>query len=191
MDALEAIMTRRSVGKVTERRPPAEEVAALLEAAVRAPNHHLTEPWRFIVLAGEALHRLGEVMAGRVRRESPDDPNLDKKMEFERKRPLRAPVIVTVVYAPSGNPKAVEMEDRYAVGAAMENVLLAAHARGLGAYLRTGPAAADPEVRRFLGLSGGEEVAGFIYAGYPAETPPPAPPRTPAAERTTWMGWDR
>jgi nitroreductase len=191
LEAYEAIMSRRSIGAVTDERPERPDIEALLDAAVRAPNHHLTEPWRFIVLAGTARHELGEVMGRRVRRELPNDPRLEEKVQFEEGRPLRAPVVVTAVYTPSTNPKAVENEDRYSVGAAMQNVLLAAHARGLAGFLRTGAAAADPAVAEHLGLAPGEEVAGFIYLGHPAqEDPPPSKPRTDAAERTTWKGWD-
>jgi nitroreductase len=191
LEAYEAIMSRRSIGAVTDERPERADIEALLDAAVRAPNHHLTEPWRFIVLAGPARHELGEVMGRRVRRELASDPRLEEKVQFEEGRPLRAPVIVTAVYTPSTNPKAVENEDRYSVGAAMQNVLLTAHARGLAGFLRTGPAAADPVVAEHLGLGPGEEIAGFIYLGHPAqENPPPPKPRTDAAERTTWKGWD-
>ncbi|HLF70364.1 MAG TPA: nitroreductase family protein, partial [Actinomycetota bacterium] len=103
----------------------------------------------------------------------------------------RAPVIVTVVYRPSTNPRATEVEDRYAVGAAMENALLAAHSLGLGAYLRTGPAALDPVVHRFLELVEGEEIAGFIYVGYPApDEQAHLSERHPVAEVTTWRGWN-
>ena len=191
MEAYQAIMSRRSIGAVTDERPERADIEALLAAAVRAPNHHLTEPWRFIVLAGPARHELGEVMGRRVRSELASDPRLEEKVRFEEGRPLRAPVILTVVYTPSTNPKAVENEDRYSVGAAIQNVLLAAHARGLAGFLRTGPAATDPAVAEHLGLAPGEEVAGFIYLGHPApEDPPPPKARTEAAERTTWNGWD-
>jgi nitroreductase len=183
-------MSRRSIGAVTDEQPERADIEALLDAAVRAPTHYLTEPWRFIVLAGPAREELGEVMGRRVRSELDGDPRLEEKVRFEAGRPLRAPVVLTVVYTPSSNPKAVENEDRYAVGAAMQNVLLAAHARGLAGFLRTGPAATDPAVAKHLGLAPGEEIAGFIYLGYPAqEDPPPAKPRTDAAERTTWKGW--
>jgi nitroreductase len=191
LEAYEAIMSRRSIGAVTDEQPERADIEALLDAAVRAPTHHLTEPWRFIVLAGDARRELGEVMGRRVRRELAGDPRLEEKVQFEEGRPLRAPVILTAVYTPSSHPKAVENEDRYSVGAAMENVLVAAHARGLAGFLRTGPAATDPAVAEHLGLAPGEEVAGFIYLGYPAqEDPPPPKPRTQAAERTIWKGWD-
>jgi nitroreductase len=191
LDAYEAIMTRRSIGAVTDARPERADIEALLDAAVRAPTHHLTEPWRFIVLAGPARQELGEVMGRRVCRELAGDPRLEERVRFEESRPLRAPVILTVVYTPSSHPKAIENEDRYAMGAAMQNVLLAAHARGLAGFLQTGPAAGDPAVAKHLGLAPGEEIAGFIYLGHPApENPPPPKPRTAPADRTIWKGWE-
>jgi nitroreductase len=190
LDALEAILTRRSVSKVSQERPDAPLIERLLEAGVRAPNHHLTEPWRFIVLTGDALADLGEVMAARIKESYADEPDLEKRVEVEKSRPFRAPVIVVVVYSPSDNPKAIEVEDRYAVGALMQNILIAAHASGLGGYLRTGPAAEYPGVHEHLDLRGGEEIAGFIYLGYPEPDPPGEPsPRTPVDERTIWRGW--
>ncbi|MGH2811750.1 MAG: nitroreductase family protein [Actinomycetota bacterium] len=192
MDTLEAIFSRRSIPNVEDRRPDRSLIEKLLEAAVQAPNHHLTEPWRFVVLTGGALDRLGEAMAERVKAQYAADPNLSQRVQLELSRPRRAPVILTVVYVPSDNPKAIEVEDRYALGAAIENVLLAAQALGLGAYLRTGPAAEFEGVKRFLGLSEGEEIAGFIYLGYPAaDGEAPAPKRTAASERTVWLGWDQ
>ena len=177
------------ISKVDTRRPGRDEIEALLQAAVRAPAHHLTQPWRFIVLSGSALDELGEAMTERVKRESAGSDELDHKLEMERGRPRRAPVIVTVIYVPSDNPKALEVEDRYSVGAAMQNMLLMAHSRGLGAYLRTGPAAEDATVRRHLGLSDGEEIAGFIYVGYP-EQDRSITERTEPKELTEWRGWD-
>ena len=190
MDALEAIMSRRSMSRISDRRPDQDTIRKLIETAVRAPNHHLTQPWRFVVLTGSALERLGDAMAERLRRETPGDQFIDQKAERERAKAFRAPVILTVVYVPSSNPKAIEVEDRYAVGAAMENMLVAAHAMGLGVYLRTGPAAYDEGVRELLGLSNREEVAGFLYLGYADGDPPEMPPRAPSEERTTWVGWD-
>ena len=183
-------MTRRSVSKLSGMRPDASLIQHLLEAGVRAPNHHMTEPWRFIVLTGDALAELGEAMAQRIRENYANEPDLEKRVEVEKARPFRAPVIVVVVYSPSDNPKAIEVEDRYAVGALLQNVLNAAHASGLGGYLRTGPAAEYRGVHEFLRLREGEEIAGFIYLGYPEEEPArELSSRTPVDERTEWLGW--
>ncbi|HEU5001756.1 MAG TPA: nitroreductase [Actinomycetota bacterium] len=191
MDVIEAIQSRRSVPALTDQVPSRNEVEALLDAAVMAPTHHMTQPWRFVVVQGVAREAMGAVMGERVRREQGGDPMVDSKVAAEEARPLRAPVIIVVVYTPSDHPKAVAMEDRYSVGAAMQNILLAAHDRGLAAFLRTGPAALDPDVARHLGLAvdgeAPEEIAGFIYLGYPAAEAPPAKQRTDPRERTVWL----
>ena len=104
---LRAIRTRRSVGKVSQEPLPRDVVEELIEAAGSAPNHRLTAPWRFIVLTGDAR---GEVW----------------------ERLVRAPVVVACVVHPGDDPVEAR-EDRDAVAASIENMLLAAHARGLGA----------------------------------------------------------
>ncbi len=191
MDVNEAITTRRMVAKVESKAPSRGEIERLLAAAVRAPSHHLTEPWRFIVIAGTALDDLGHAMAERIRAQFADSPDLEQKIELEKSRPKRAPVIIVVVYVPSTHPKAIEVEDRHSIGAAMQNILLAAHGAGLGAFLRTGPAVFDENVRGFLQLGSDEEIAGFIYVGYPApDQPESMSNRSEFSERTRWLGWD-
>lgn len=191
MDAYEAILSRRMVSEVLPEPPTKQEIEALLDAAVRAPNHHLTQPWRFIVLKGSALDDLGEAMAQRLVEMDPATEGLADKIALEKSRPHRAPVIIVIVYTPSSHPKAIEVEDRYAIGAAAENLLLAAHAKGLGGYWRTGPAAEFAGVKRHLGLGEAEEIAGFIYVGYPdPDGPATMSKRDPSAERTIWKGWD-
>jgi nitroreductase len=187
MDAYEAILTRRSVPRCAEDRvPDRATVEKLLEAAVRAPNHHLTEPWRFIVLTGDSLKDLGDAMAeGNVA--------LGKDPEAIRSKPLRAPVVLAIVARPKTHVARVsEVEEHHAAGAAMQNILLAAHALGLAAMIRTGPAAEMPQVRDHLGVGANEVIAGFIYVGYPAEdmADRPLTRRTPAAELTEWRGWN-
>lgn len=181
MDAYEALLTRRSVPKVTAPAPSKEEVEELLAAAVRAPNHHLTEPWRFIVLSGEALDGLGEAWAQAAERAGEDPAKV-------RDKPHRAPLIICVVGHPKAHlPKVEEVEEHHAIGAAIQNILLAAHARGLGAMIRTGPAATYPEVGDYLGIAPDEYIAGFIYVGRPPGSEDrPMTRRTPASEVTEW-----
>ncbi len=185
METYEAIMTRRSVGKTTGERPDRATIEKLINAAVAAPNHHLTEPWRFLVLSGSALEELGEAWATGAEREGKDPAGLKEKA-------LRAPVIIVVIEKPKGHlPKVIEVEEHHAVGAAMQNMLLAAHEMGLAAMLRTGPAAHIKECHDFIGLGDDELVAGYVYVGYPPEGFIKAPPRkTPAEELTEWRGWD-
>jgi len=185
VDTYEAILTRRSVPKVTDRVPDRAEVLRLLDAAVRAPTHHLTQPWRFMVLTGGALDELGSAWAAGTEAQGKDASGIAAKTR-------RAPVIICVIEKPHlDHPKCIEVEEHHAVGAAMQNILLAAHSLGLGAMVRTGPCATLDEVRDYLGLDDDELIAGFIYLGYPAPGDPERPMtrRRPAAEITEWRGW--
>jgi nitroreductase len=186
MDIFEAIMTRRSAHRTGNGIPPRELIQKLLDAAVAAPNHHLTEPWRFVVLAGDALKDLGEAWAAAEERIGGSDP------ASARDLPLRAPVIIVVIESPKTHvSKILEIEEHHAVGAALQNILLTAHGAGLAAMIRTGPAAQMAEIREWLGMEPRELIAGFIYVGYPHETyVPGAPRKTAAAELTEWRGWD-
>jgi nitroreductase len=185
VETYEAIMGRRSVGKMTDEVPDRTIIEKLIEAAVAAPNHHLTEPWRFIVLSGDALKEMGAAWAA-------GEERTGGSPEAARDKALRAPVILTVIERPRlGNPKVVEIEEHHAVGAALQNILLAAHDMGLAAMVRTGPAARLDEVKDYLGLDDDEIVAGFVYVGFrPDDYDRKAPRKTPIAELTQWRGWD-
>jgi nitroreductase len=178
------ITGRRSVGRVLPEPIPQETVRELLEAAIRAPNHHLTEPWRFVVLAGDARRSLGEVHARAVARERPGFPEAGLAKEAARLE--RAPVVVACVVRASAEDVVTAREDRDAVAAAVQNLLLAAHARGLGAMWRTGAMVDEPEVREALGLGPRDAIVAFVYLGLPGEAPPPETPRRPLDEVVEW-----
>lgn len=182
MEVLDAIATRRSEPR-TSGRVTRAQIDTMLEAAVRAPTHHLTQPWRFVVLAGDALDDLGEAWARGAEREGGDPDKV-------RPKPRRAPAIICVIEHPHlGNPKVVEVEEHHAVGAAMQNILLCAHALGLGAMLRTGPAARLDEVRNYLGVKENELIAGFVYVGeLEGNDDRPMTRRAAPAERTEYRG---
>ena len=183
MDAMEAIFARQSVSKVRPDPVPRELIEKLLDAAAQAPNHFRVRPWRFIVISGEARVRLGEVLARSLRSRQPEC--LPSELEKERSRPLRAPVLIAIAVEPPSEPKVIEIENVCAAAAAAENMLLAATALGLGAMWRTGPAAYNPEVKKFLGLDPTQHLIGFIYVGYPL-APLPPPERPSYQNFTTW-----
>lgn len=189
MDVLEAIRTRRSIGKVGPERPPKELIEHVLEAATWAPTHHKTQPWRFFVLTGRAREALGDVMA-ECKAAHVSGPKAESKVEKARKKPLRAPVVIAVAVQPAlDDDDVVEIEEIAATAAAVENMLLAAHAMGLGAMWRTGDACYDVKMQEFFGLREPARLLGFVYLGYPAMSPPRAT-RIPAEELTVWLGWE-
>jgi len=184
MDLFDAIRTRQSISRVKPDPVPREQIEKMLAAAVHAPNHHKVRPWRFVVLAGSARERLGDVMAQSMRARDPSAN--DEGLARERMKPLRAPVLIAVGVDKPNIPKVIEIENVCAAAAAVQNMLLAAHALGLGAMWRTGPAAYDAGVKAFLGFTPDQHVIGFVYAGY-AETEPTPPSRPSHEDRTVWM----
>ena len=156
----EAIRNRRT-HKAFGREPvPRQTLVELLELARWAPNHHLTQPWRFRVLGPLALERLQEA-AGPV----------------EATKLERAPTLVLASARLSGDVVRDE-EDLHATAAAVYAVLLGAHARGLAGYWRTPAVLRTPEGRAAVGLPDGERVVSLIHLG-PRVNEPPAKERPP------------
>ncbi len=184
MDTIEAICTRTSVKRFTQQPVERDKIEKLLKAGAQAPNHYKVRPWRFIVLSGEARLRLGDVMAEVFRQKFPSVP--PEGLNKERAKPLRSPVIIAVGVDEPSEPKVLEIENICAAAAACENILLAAHAIGLGGHWRTGGPAREPEVRKFLGLAEKQQLIAFLYIGYPEMQIEPAP-RPGYEDRTTWM----
>lgn len=172
MDALTAITTRRSVGKVVEPGPDRDELEVLLGAAAAAPDHGLLKPWRVVVLRGAARERLGEAFAtAHAQREPAAD---EAALAGSAGKPLRAPVLVAVLYEPRPSVKVPAWEQLAATAAAVQNLLLAAHARGWGAMWRTGWFVAAEPVRDALGAGPGEQVVAIVYLGTPGAPSAPA-----------------
>ena len=189
MQVLEAIQTRRSIGKMTDQRPTREQIETMLEAATWAPTHHVTNPWRFVVIAGEERQRFGAVTAqsklNRMEQEGRDTTGEADKLIAKA---LRSPVIIAAGVEPADGPKIVEIEEITAGAAAVQNMLLAAHGMGLAAMWRTGDPAYDRDVAAYLGLSERGHVIGFVYVGYPAIEKTRFN-HIPFTELTTWRGW--
>jgi len=191
VDVFEAIHTRRSVRKFKPDPVEEEKIANILEAATWAPNHSLTQPWRFFVLTGEGRRPLGRLFRELRRREMADPDTLENQeiLRREEEKPFKAPVVVVVAMEPKDEPGILPQEERSAVSAAVQNMLLAAHALGLGAKWKTGKRAYHPYVARFFGLSDRAEIIAFIDIGYPREIPAP-PPRDPYTVYTKWISED-
>ena len=184
MEIFDAIHGRQTISKVKQDAVPRDLVEKLLSAGAQAPNHHKVRPWRFVVLTGDGRKRLGDVMAASFLDRNPATPpeGLDKT----RALPLRAPVVIAVGADKSSEPKIIEMENISAASAAAQNILLAAHALGLGAIWRTGEWARDAKVKEFLGFAADQQIVGFIYVGYPDVVPEPYV-RLGYEDRVTWM----
>jgi nitroreductase len=163
MDLLEAIDGRSSALRLSEPGPARTDLERILSAGGRAPDHGRLSPWRFVVIEGEARAILGGAMAEARRKTAP--PPSEQELARERVKPFRAPTIVTVAARVTVNEKVPEIEQVVAVGAAVENMILAAQALGYGAMWRTGAAAYDTGVKQALGLEPTDHIVAFLYLG--------------------------
>jgi nitroreductase len=169
MDVETAIRSRRTHKAYGAEPVDRETLAEILELARWAPNHHLTNPWRFRVLGPGALDRL-KVAAG---------PEAAAKLD-------RAPTLVAVSAVQSGDDPVADEEDLLAAGCAAYAVLLAAHGRGLATYWRTPAVLRTPEGRAALGIPDGERAIGLLHLGTPRQDQR-VPERAPAADVVAWL----
>lgn len=165
--ALSLLQQRHSVPsrQLGEPAPDEATLQALLEAAIRVPDHGKLVPFRLIRLQGEAKLRFGEQLAAIAIRNHPDMS--DAKLEKDRLRYTFAPLVMVVVACLHADSKVPEIEQKLCAGNVAYNILLGAYALGYGGQWLTGWAAYDREVAAMLGLTEHEHVIGFVHLGTP------------------------
>jgi len=173
MDVIEAIRTRRSIGRLQGEIAP-EVIRELVELATWAPNHRLTQPWRFTVVAGDERERLGRLWGAiAAAAQGFEGEEREESIRRDVTKLLRAPVLIFVSTRTDPDPVVAE-EDLAATAAAVQNLLLGAYARGLGAAWRTGRIVHDSTVKEFLGLAPTDRIVAIVNVGEPAmEAPAP------------------
>lgn len=188
MNTIDAIRGRRSLARL-HGEIPEETIAELVELATMAPNHHMTEPWLFTVVTGEARYVLGEEWSKVVASESPTTGEArDALILAAQKLFLRAPVLIVVSVVQTPGNDVQNAEDFAATSAAIQNLLLSAWDLGIGSRWRTGAMAYHPEFRQILGLDANHRIVGIVYLGYRSEDEPL--PSAPARSRSVvqWFG---
>jgi nitroreductase len=187
MDAITAINQRTSVRRFRPDPVPRELVERLLDCAVRAPNHKLTEPWRFTVLTGRARDRFAEIRAKHRLKRFSDPATAEALAGAEKVRGETRETPVFIVAMAAVNPDETTREEDYAATMmAVANLMIAAESMGLGTYLKSGGVMRDPELVELAGVPEKFRVVGIISLGYPAQQEPPRR-RKPAAELTRWV----
>jgi nitroreductase len=185
MRVSEAIRERRSIKRFAERPVSREEIETLLAAAALAPNHHLTQPWRFYVLGPEARYAYGLALGERKARklENPEAARAMRETVAAEHRAL--PCMIAVAVVNSDNPETRE-EDYAAAMMAVLNLSLAAVELGLGTHIKTGGVMSDPAARAAARVRDDERIVAIVNAGVPADIPPPKK-REAASAFTTWV----
>jgi len=168
---LEFLKTRRSVlaRNMTEPGPSADGLRDILSAATRVPDHGKLAPWHLVVLQDEARTSLGQIGADALFAKE-DEKRVDAYATSAAQF-LRAPCVIAVLACPKTHPKIPRSEMILSAGAVCMTLLTAAQSLGFAAQWLTGDVAYEPAVLKALGGQSGDEIAGFIYIGTPAQAP--------------------
>ncbi len=172
MDVIAAILNRRSPGRLSEPGPNSVQLEQILVAAAHAPDHGRLSPWRFAVMQGTSREILANALQAQLLHTHADATA--EMIAAERAKAHRAPVIVAVTAHVTPGHKVPEIEQIIAVGAAVENMLLAAWSLGFGSLWKTGAPSYQRDVKTALGFLATDHIVGFIYLGTAAA---PAKPR--------------
>jgi nitroreductase len=184
MDVIEAIRARRSIKRFAPQALTREQIETLLDVATLAPNHRLTQPWRFYVLGPAARHAYGMALGERKARKQPDPESGRALKEAVAREHLELPAMIAVAVVQNDEPE-IAKEDYAAAMMAVLNLSLAALDLGLGTHIKTGGVMDDAAARSAAGVHDSEKIVAIVNVGTPADVPPPKS-RTPAAELTTW-----
>jgi nitroreductase len=173
-EALDLLRNRRSIlaRYLGQPAPDTRTLRDILNIALRVPDHRKLEPWRFIVIQGQARERLGEKLAEIRKAAGETNPAL---LAMEKQRFSRAPLVVTLVFSPTDDGKTPEFEQLLSAGAVGQNLHLATAAHGYASQWLTDWPAYDPQVAAELGLAAHERIAGFFHIGTATQSPKERP----------------
>ncbi|MBK8614404.1 MAG: nitroreductase [Flavobacteriales bacterium] len=169
----------------TDRAVHRDIIEKVLGNGTWAPNHGMTQPWRFHVFTGDARKRLSDFMGAEYTRLTPPEKFMPRKFENATLRPLQSSVVVALGLARDPNRKISELEEQLALACAVQNMHLTCTAYGLGGFWGTGAVVTGDGMRRFLGLGEEDRCMGLFYMGYPAIEWPKGY-RKPLPDVTAW-----
>jgi len=184
----EVIRQRRSLTpeQFSTRKVHKEQVELMLNNAIWAPTHGLTQPWRFKVFMGESREKLSEILPALYQKFTPEETFKQAKFDKMKQRPLLASVVIAVCMERDKSEKIAEIEEVEAVACAVQNLQLTATAYGIGAFWATPKVIYSKEMNEFLKLGEKDKCLGLIYLGYTADEWPKAH-RKPLEYVTEWM----
>ena len=175
METMKALLSRRSISKLTTPHPSKEEMKDVYQAALRAPDHAWLRPWKFIEITGDSRKKLAQAfIASTKKTEEIDEERMNKIAAL----PLRSPMIIVVIARVNyDKPNVPRLEQIQSTAAAAQNILLALHDKGYGAYWRTGKYSTERNkyISNELSLDNNDEVLGYLYIGTPDTDTPKIP----------------
>ena len=172
---MKTLLSRRSISKLTSPHPSREEMEDVYQAALRAPDHAWLRPWKFIEITGESRNKLAQAFITSTKKTEEMDEEKENKIAA---LPHRSPMIIVVIASiKSDKPNVPRLEQIQSTAAAAQNILLALHDKGYGAYWRTGKYSSERNdyISSELSLDNNDEVLGYLYVGTPEVEAPKIP----------------
>ena len=184
----EVIRNRRSIApeKFSPRKVHREQIELMLNNAIWAPSHGLTQPWRFHVFLGDGMESVRQFIPELYRKTTPIEKFNQAKYDRMALRLNRASAVIALCMKRDSSGKIDEMEEIEAVACANQNLMLTATAYGLGTFWSTPKLLNHPDCHEFLNLKEGDRCLGLVYVGYP-EGEWPEQHRRPLEYVTTWI----
>lgn len=168
----------------SDRKVHREQIELLLNNAIWAPSHGLTQPWRFRVFMQDSRTRLSDFLVNKYKEAAGDSVQEKKILRFQE-RPKRASAVIAIGMSPDVNGRIPEVEEIEAVACAIQNMHLTATAQGLGFFWSSPKFLYDGTCNDFLGFGEKDKAVGLIYIGYP-EGEWPKGQRRPIEYLTEW-----
>lgn len=183
------IKNRRSIypNMYNDEKVPDEIIKQMLENANWAPNHKISEPWRFVVFKGAGLKTLAEFQSGLYKKVS-EAAGTFKEKDYDKlaSKPLLASHIIAIGMKRDEKERLPEIEEVEAVACAVQNMYLTAAAYGVGCYWGSGGVTYMDEAKSFFGLGEKDKLLGFMYVGMP-KMKPPRGRRKPIEDKVQWV----
>lgn len=184
------IRNRRTIypEQFSERKIHKEQVELLLNNAIWAPNHGLTQPWTFTVFLDEGRQKLSHFLANLYTEKTPKDAFGELKFNKLKNRPLMSGAVIAVSLKRDPKSTILELEEIEAIACGIQNMYLTCTAWGLGAFWSTPKLIYTPEMNAFLGLGENDKCLALFYVGYPKpDLEWPKAHRKPIEYFTTWV----
>mgnify|MGYP001297366841 CR=1 FL=1 len=173
MDALDLLLNRRSIGRLSAPAPEGKALENIIRAGLRAPDHGGLTPWRFVISQGEGLQKLSNILVEAAKADNSDEALIEKV----KNAPFRAPMVITVIAKVTPHDKVPAFEQHLSAGCAAHAMQMAAVAQNYQGFWRSGKWMFDQTVRDAFKLKGDDQIVGFLYLGTAGCTPLKVPER--------------
>jgi nitroreductase len=181
---IQLMQNRISSPRLMAPAPSTQVLDNIYQCALRAPDHMMLRPWRYLVIEEAAREELGELFADSAAKL--EGELAARQLEKYRAMPLRAPMMLIAISCNVDHPKVPVEEQVLSCGAGVAYMLLALQAEGFGGIWRTGPLAENAYLKSALKLEARESIVGFLYLGTPCGEPKSVPSVDVEAHFETW-----